>query len=171
MGTPRRSAGSTDGSLNQAANYFLMLQRTPHFKGKEPGSRRLSSSINELGSAEVACRKPAAYHRSFVKCVPVSCVTARRYECYREGPVQLEWDVSCQFDVAGEKEEIVVFRERRSHSVDRKQRIPNSFQTRSPKFLVSDSTKPEVTAGLRSIAKTPGPEGEPAGIQARNPKD
>lgn len=101
-----------------------------------------------------------------------ACVhLARRYERHREGPVQLEWDISGQFDVAREKKEIVVFRERRSHSADRKQRIPNSFQTRSPEFLVSDSTKPEVTAGLRSIAKTLGPEGEPAGIQARNPRE
>lgn len=28
-----------------------------------------------------------------------------------------------------------------------------------------------MTVGLRSIAKTPGPEGEPAGIQARNPRE
>lgn len=65
-----------------------------------------------------------------------------------------------------------MFRERRSHSVDRKQRITNSFQTRSPKFLVSGSTKSEVMVGLRrSIAKTPGPEGVPVGIQARNPRE
>ncbi|TNN82439.1 hypothetical protein EYF80_007274 [Liparis tanakae] len=58
-GQDDRSAGSTDGSLNQAANDFLMLQRTEHFKGKGLRSGQHSALINDRGSAEVACSSKA----------------------------------------------------------------------------------------------------------------
>lgn len=40
-----RSAGSPDGSLKQAANYFLMLQRTAHFKARELRSGQASGGL------------------------------------------------------------------------------------------------------------------------------
>lgn len=71
--------------------------------------------------------------------------------------------VGCsQSDTAREKGEIAVLRERRSHSAGRKQRI-TKHDHQSFWF---------VTAGLRrSIAKMSGHKGEPAGIQARNPRE
>lgn len=51
-----RSAGSTDGSLNRAANDFLMLQRTRHLKGRGLRSGQHSALINDRRSAQVACR-------------------------------------------------------------------------------------------------------------------
>lgn len=48
-----RSAGSADGSLNQAANDFLMQQRTAHFKGRRGWGQSRSAVINSPGSVEV----------------------------------------------------------------------------------------------------------------------
>lgn len=57
-----------------------------------------------------------------------------------------------------------------SYSVNTKQRITNSFQTRS-KFLVSCSTKSELMVGMRRcIAETPGRKAVLAGIHSRNPR-
>lgn len=67
-----RSAGSPDGSLKHAANYFLMLQRTAHFKARQLGTGQASRRINDLDHQGLSIGKngPEAFDKAnFLICL------------------------------------------------------------------------------------------------------